>query len=1080
VARVDPHTAERAALTRHYQRQARRSARRRTPVVLISAITRHGRQNQPRRVTFTRHNVVRPVGPRPRAPGRPFPAHTATRAVTPREVAARQAHHQRALKSHRRRIRAKIEARTVRQAQARERTHDYETAQRAELTRRAHPQLLHVPSQGNWFDYTGPHGSVTGDLAHTGSALLGSILRATGHDPASQLRQATTHSATEKAISDVVTHPLKTGGKLISGRTQLELSNAANPSRSYNVPKKLFVETPRALIEHPSAIPKTLKGLAELPLAVPAGTVSAIADPVGTAKAAFKDVQSRYGESDKAFRDRIGKEGAASEVADASLLLGPSLSAGGRGLTRASRHFPGSRTERFLNADRPKLRATGGETHRQELSPNAFRASMQRIEDRARATRTTRRNARHPEAKPGIQPGAGEVVPLFERRAQRVATSKTQTRHFQRFSHERAREIEHGVMRNLGRLNRHQRRAVGIPLQGTVPLADKAGAIARLVERRKRIVKAYQAQGHRGVPKEAREIDHVIEHADEIFTPQLAKFHAAELARHERIGHVGVSDLVAEVRRHRPQAEELGIDYPYEQLRAQLERRRRSALRKVKDADSAQHVNERFGKELDALEARKPEIDRQFVETVKAKAADAGLPEPVYVQHFKHKVETEGRSAFALGGRRAAAAPKRTTMELHRTGRADVSAQAYVQSTARIIKRRHNWQLIADTADTHAFRLPDEHELQEAFGHRHVQPGRLTADQWHTLLEHRGVDPKSYALWSPGRFQREVAHGASADEHLHPGHENEIDTREVRGAVNDSLVPADKVPEGFVQEQGVRLLPREVYDEIHATVKGSSLHGRVIDKVQALQSRYLLGLNPSWEAMQIGANAFQSVPGLRGNLAAFVKSPLFWRQVPPEVREAADELLGTGLGRATGHRVHLGAAVNSRIVDGYRALRESLAFKSATVKNAVPVLRGLPAGNPIDLMFALDHTQTRYFKRTVLYNDLKRQAFRDMAAEGGAAFQLQGQISHMLTLGPKDRIEALIHQGDARAGRPARRRLHGQLRPVHREGTQHAQAVCPVLRVHALCAADAFYTLPVKHPIIASIAPSSRSCTSTR
>jgi hypothetical protein len=76
---------------------------------------------------------------------------------------------------------------------------------------------------------------------------------------------------------------------------------------------------------------------------------------------------------------------------------------------------------------------------------------------------------------------------------------------------------------------------------------------------------------------------------------------------------------------------------------------------------------------------------------VKARAAEAGLPEPVYVQHFKHQsaaqaeqglpgAEAQGRAAHALGGSRAAPGVKQSEMRLFDQGMADTSSQAYVQS----------------------------------------------------------------------------------------------------------------------------------------------------------------------------------------------------------------------------------------------------------------------------------------------------------------------------------------------------------------------------------------------------------------
>jgi hypothetical protein len=289
--------------------------------------------------------------------------------------------------------------------------------------------------------------------------------------------------------------------------------------------------------------------------------------------------------------------------------------------------------------------------------------------------------------------------------------------------------------------------------------------------------------------------------------------------------------------------------------------------------------------------------------------------------------------------------------------------------------------------------------------------------------------------------------------------------REVQAATNDSLIPADAIPEGIRQEQGVRLIPREVYNEIHSTIQGSSLGGRTVDKLQGLQSTVLLGTNPSWLQVQVAANAFITTAKTRGNVASFIRAPEFFRKLDPETRQAIDDLFGTGPAEAHGHRVHLGAAANNRIVDGYRAMREALSFKYQAAKNSVPVLRNVPL-NPIHLMFAADNAQNRYFKRVALYDEMRKQAFRDMARAGDNAFHLQGPLSEMLSLDPKGRIEAMLRDPE--------------------QVLKHAQAVDEVLGNYVRYTAKErrflkryvlfygfmryslrmlFYTMPVKHPI---------------
>jgi hypothetical protein len=845
-------------------------------------------------------------------------------------------------------------------------------------------------------------------------------------------------------------------------------------------PKKLVIDTPRALIEHPGAIPKTLKDLALLPVAAPAGVVGAIADPVKAYKVFAADTNRRYSGSAEKFRARIGKEGAAPEITDAFAFGAPQAKVLGEGLGQVARSgSAGGRAKRFTTAPRPQLRTSGNTARAQDLSTNLFRASLQRLEDRRRAGRTARLNRKHPDAKPGLQPRGGvgphgrpaEVVPLFQKRAQRVDASRVQSRNFQAFQHQQHQEVRRGAQREVSKLNRHQQRAVFHSLQGLVSLDNPRLAVEQLLARRERIVGAWQERGLKSEPPEAKTIDYLVRHAEKVFTPELAKFHAGEVARGGRVGHVGVSDHVAEARRYRPQARELGIEYPYLVQRDAIRSTYKARLAKTRDANVAKRIAAERDQKFAELDARRPELDRQFVADVQQAAAKRGLPEPVYVQHFKHPSDVEGRSAYALGGRTAAPGVKQSELQLIDTGRADTSSQAYLQSLARTIKRGHNWRLMAQQVDAHAFPNPTAAELEAAFGHKHVDPGQLTADEWKTILTHRGVDHSEYALWSPGKFQREVVHAAAGDAQHGASRVGQHDLNELQGAFESAAGPAEQATDRFGREQGVRLIPREAYQEIHSTVKGSTAAGRFVDKLQGLQSTVLLGTNPSWLQMQIGANAFLTGFGVRGNVAAFVKAPLFFRTLDRRTRQAADELFGVGVGEAHSRNARLGAATNSRMIDGYRAMRAALGFKAQAVKNAVPLVRDLPTLNPVHLMFALDNAQNRYFKRVVLYNEAKRQAFRDMATEGGTAVRLQGQIAHLMTLGPKARIEAILRDPQLleRHAQAVDNVLGNYVRYTAKERRTFKRYVL-FYGFMRYSLRTLFYTLPVRHPIVASVA----------
>jgi hypothetical protein len=1013
-------------VARPIESQSRPRRRKQTRALsLISPITPRARRSQARKVVF--HGaapVVRKTRQAPIAPSRVVSTH---RNVTAKQADVRAARHGRRLKAHRQRVAIK---------KGKEADRGQFDRQRAALTEHYNPQIFKSP---------------------TGLDPLGR-----GHKAPEVGHLKLGHVA--KFLSGV-------GGKTAEAGLNVELASSGGTHvGAGKVLDRLAVQTPKALLEHPSAIPKTLKGLALLPAAIPAAAVETVAHPKRTVSAMFDDIGKRYfKETDQQFRDRIGKQGATAEVTDALAIGAPASALAGRGVTTFAREvLPKSRAARFLTEDRPALRVSGGTTHAQDLSPNAFRAIGQRAEDAIRGSRVERRNARRPEHKPGLQPETGEVVPLFQKRAQRIAASEVQSPHYHAAADERAREVNRGVHKALNRLNRRQRHAehgaVGYAVQGMVPLSDPVKAVKMLKARRERIVAEYHAQGFTGEPREVKTIDYLITHAGDVFNEDLAKFHAAEAARHERVGHVGTGDLTAEVRKRRPQADELHVAYDYELERNAIETHATVALKRAKDANDAAEIKRVKKEALAKLEDRKPQIDQEFIAKVDQAAAKEGLPEPLYMEHFKHRTEAESKMGYTVGQARAMPAPKESRMVLHRSGRADTRPIAYVQSVARTIRRKHNWRLVADAADAHSFRLPDDHELEQVFGHRHVDPEQLTTDEWKTVLTHRGVDERDYAFWAPGRFRREVVDHASTDSEAHLNN-GEIDSAEVQQAAGDSLVPADKVPQGLREEKGVRLLPRAVHDEIHSAVKDSSVLGRAWGKGMGLMSAVILA-NPTFVPVQTAANAFVAAVGVKGSAAAFFKAPVFWHRLTPEQRQMADELFGTGVGEAHGRNVHIGAAANNRFIDGYRALREALAYKTETVKNAVPLVRNLPTLNPIHAMFALDNVQNRYFKRVVLYNEVKRATFRDMANHGGEMWALQDRITHLLDLGPQERMRAIIDNPELirKYGRVANDFLGDYARYTARERRYLKRNILfyGFLRYSVR---TLFYTLPIKHPI---------------
>jgi hypothetical protein len=147
-----------------------------------------------------------------------------------------------------------------------------------------------------------------------------------------------------------------------------------------------------------------------------------------------------------------------------------------------------------------------------------------------------------------------------------------------------------------------------------------------------------------------------------------------------------------------------------------------------------------------------------------------------------------------------------------------------------------------------------------------------------------------------------------------------------------------------------------------------------------------------------------------------------------------------------------------------------LSFQGQAFKNSVPLLRNVSTFNPIHMMFALDNTQNRYFKRVLLYDEMRRQAFADMARHGETAFKAQGAITHMLELDPKKRLEQMIQDPETviRHAEAVDNVLGNWVRYTARERRTLKRYVMfyGFLRYSLRLT---FYTMPVKHPVTMSI-----------
>jgi hypothetical protein len=848
------------------------------------------------------------------------------------------------------------------------------------------------------------------------------------------------------------------------------------------VPTKAAAGIAQATYEDPLGVAgKTAKGTGELALgavaAIPELATGLATHPGATlsqlARQLSADLSRRYGPLTRGskgyheFVTRLKAEGVAPELSDALAVYSVGGTTAGRTLGMLARRGTLGTTLRTVSRSRPALRVAAGKVVEQDVSRNLFRALAQHGEDVARGRALARRDARATDGLRGLRPGDGEVVKTTIRgqnRAQRREIATLQSRAHQALQAELGREVDRGAIRGMAKLSSKQRRVLYDVLQGVVTPDDPVRAVAQLTARRARIV-AERARRGVGVPArvvktndELRTIDFAIKHADEIFTPKLAAFQAREAARSGRLAVTGVRDVVAERRVLLPQGDELGVSDPIQAAEKAINRAYREGRIRSKTR-ALEELHRRVGGQIEGSVPGKAvagDLAAGYSAEVRAAARKAGLPEPAFVTHAPRPQVL--RSDRTVGsGNRAVAAPKSSSMSLHRTGRADQRAEVYAQSLSRTIKRKHNWDLVDREYNLNRVKLPNQGELRKILRRQDVNVENLSIEDNRRILDALNLDPKDYAFYNPGRLR--AAHDAQAvADTAGPGVEHgDQMARGLAEAVDGASVPAGSTAAGsFRGTAGWRLVTKAAHDEIHAATRPSGLVGRGVGKVQGLTSRLLLGTSPSWLQMQVAANGLLTGFGLRGNLPDLVKAQIwFHRRLTQTQRDAIDQYLGQGAFQS--RTPHIGAAAENGMVDAWRA------FKTT------PLVRRASLANPLDAVFRADNAQNKFFKRTLFYNSAKRDAYRQMGNDVGLLIRAQEQVANLFKLGPQERLRAIVDD-------PAQLERHAQSAlDVLGDYTRYTDRERRYLQRGVLfygflryATRTLFYTLPVKHPIVSA------------
>lgn len=809
-----------------------------------------------------------------------------------------------------------------------------------------------------------------------------------------------------------------------------KITNAAILAHPITKPIESLLATGVAAYHDPIGVPvKTAEGGVKMLKAAPSGIVNSALHPAKTLKELVADEKARHGQSFAAKVKRIRKEGAAPEIADTIAVA----SLGGATAGRLALKVARKQGYKFAVKPRPALRVSGGIAKKQELAPNIGRALAQRGHDalRARKLRDVPAQVATGEKVAPLKLAAvkhGDVVRLRPQKVDRTlakAVARTKSIAVHRMKGEQARRVDRVAGKAIAKLNPHEKRAFYYVSSGIAP-AEPTG-FTHAMTKRLASIKTNRATDEVPAPTG------LLKRTDELHTiPKIdvSKIDFAKL----RDTHQGLFQEAVKIGREDP-ALNAGqrLQRRYAQQAETLGLKRGEIPVSGGPGVPAMH----YGEESTAA----------FVNRVKQAAKARGLERPVYFPSEKYDMSLQPDFASrAVGGVRGVRGPRTYTGKNFRLGVQDTSPNVFLTGLSRNLKRKHNWRLVSDLAEQHS-----------------IGGLRGSANGVRDTLMRQGADPHGYVLWNPRVFRTEMTKvdtdAAKQTELLDLGVKPEDYAKQALAKAIDT--------EHYGEQHGWVAIPRQAWKEIEDSAKPSGAVGRSWDIFKAKNSRVLLGVgNIPWLQFQVVSNALLAGAATKGALLFDLpKAVKWWKGLDDATKEEADALLGGG----TTHDVaqpQLGAAANNKIVDGYRTMK-SMPIWDKQIKGHGPSLRQL---NPIEASFAADRTQNAWFKRTVLYSQVKRDAFHRMGSNMTLAQRAQSRIVHALTLGPKDAMDALVKDKDALIA--AAEHTNDWLGDY----TTYTAAERKVLNRSVMfygflrySLKFVFYTMPVKHPVETAI-----------
>lgn len=873
---------------------------------------------------------------------------------------------------------------------------------------------------------------------------------------------------------------------------------------------------------------KTVKSIPGLLAGVIPGTVGAALHPGKAVREMGEDLKRRYGKGDYATVKKGVEEGGAVpyllDVGAAAGLAGRAATGPARlaGRARAVRRGREA-ADNFVDRPRPDIQLAPGVRRAQERSDNLLKLVGQRGEDRLRRAAQGRRERRANErgvAPRGIRPDDEEAVVKLTRRGQNRALKKHQlARHGRNVVEHRAtlnRELK-DHRRRVARLRPKQRRALPYATELGLPAATSRKAIAdgrAALRRHADNIKATRGPDFKlkvGETDELPTIERLIKDYPTVFTPKLREAANADRDLAARTGTVdpGLEGEQAARRAIGPQERALGLTRP-DRAEA-VTAVRTAAERELRDAETAltrakreeayatgrgeaqatsggritrkratgprtdltkaqgdrlmnarlnavaaerrvERARERVNAPADELVGPAPTLDDITSNLDEARTA-AGLEPGGYYPHRRSLNDRQFGSFTGGAGVRAVGGPKTTSYSLFDTGRVARDPRIFEEGVARNLKRTFNWRSSGQAMDDYA-----------------IAKGSSLRDL-DAVMRDQGLDPRDYVAVNPVKFKaRETdaaRRGVDVDDTGDPLIAQAWDSARAKPGIDGFAGHSE-----YDGDANWALIPKAVDDAIRGSrgTAGEGLGARLASKIlKGIPSKLILGTSPGWLVSQfLNDAALGALAGI--NPGTILKSERFFRDA--ELRTKAAPYAGAAPFERELGGVRLGSTMPEQVEDWALTAK---AWKARAI-DLVPGGRRLEAtgvsGNPLDWMLQVDAAKANVVRRSVLYDELRRQAYRNMGSDARGWMRTADQAADVLMLrDPEARIRALLD--DPRAMELAADHVDRMLGNYTRFGHTERRLLANNVLFYGFLRFSlrfTFWTMPTRHPVVSSIA----------